>query len=40
MAAALGVSAMYRTIAARQPFRYAIESIMKESPCPARASIT
>ncbi len=40
MATALGVSAMIGPIAARQPFRYAIESIMKESPCPARASTT
>jgi hypothetical protein len=34
------VSAMIPTIAARQPLRYAVESIMRESPCHAPASTT
>ena len=37
---AFGVSAMIPTIAARQPLRYAIESIIRESPCPAPTSTT
>jgi hypothetical protein len=37
---AFGVSAMIPTIAPRQHLRYVIESITRESPCPARASTT
>jgi hypothetical protein len=38
--AASGVSAMIPIIVGLQPLSYAVESIMRESPCPAPASTT